>query len=168
MSIKCPQCQFENQDESHFCSKCATPLLSPEEISASPTKTLETPITGLTRSSIFAQRYEVIEELDKGGMGKIYRVFDKKIEQEVALKLLRPEITADVNTITRFKRELKFTRNISHRNVCRMYDLGEERNAHYITMEYISGENLKSSIRRMERLTVKKAISIAVLSGPKE
>jgi len=161
MSIKCPQCQFENQDESHFCSKCATPLLSPEEISASPTKTLETPITGLTRSSIFAQRYEVIEELDKGGMGKIYRVFDKKIEQEVALKLLRPEITADVNTITRFKRELKFTRNISHRNVCRMYDLGEERNAHYITMEYISGENLKSSIRRMERLTVKKAISIA-------
>jgi serine/threonine-protein kinase len=161
MSIKCPQCQFENLDESHFCSKCATPLLSPEEISASPTKTLETPISGLTRSSTFAQRYEIIEELDKGGMGKIYRVFDNKIEQEVALKLLRPEITADVNTIMRFKNELKFTRNISHRNVCRMYDLGEEGNAYYITMEYIPGENLKSSIRRMERLTIGKAISIA-------
>ena len=161
MSIKCPQCQFENLDESHFCSKCATPLVSPEEISASPTKTLETPIAGLTRSSTFAQRYEVIEELDKGGMGKIYRVFDKKIEQEVALKLLRPEIAADSNTIIRFKNELKFARNISHRNVCRMYDLDEEGNAYYITMEYISGENLKSSIRRMERLTVKKAISIA-------
>jgi serine/threonine protein kinase len=161
MGIKCPKCQFENLDESRFCGKCATPLLSPEEISTSPTKTLETPITGLTRSSTFAQRYEVIEELDKGGMGKIYRVFDKKIEQEVALKLLRPEIAADRDTITRFKNELKFARNISHRNVCRMYDLGEEGNAYYITMEYISGENLKSSIRRMERLTVKKAISIA-------
>lgn len=161
MGIKCPECQFENLDDSHFCSRCAAPLLSPEEISASPTKTLATPITGLTRASIFAQRYEVIEELDKGGMGKIYRVFDKKIEQEVALKLLRPEITADVNTIKRFRRELKFARNISHRNVCRMYDLGEEGNAHFITMEYISGENLKSSIRRMGRLTIDKAISIA-------
>ncbi len=161
MSIKCPQCQFENQDESHYCSQCATPLLSPEEISSSPTKTLETPITGLTRSSTFAQRYEVIEELDKGGMGKIYRVFDNKIEQEVALKLLRPEIAADSNTITRFKNELKVARNIAHRNVCRMFDLGLEGNAYYITMEYIPGENLKSSIRRMERLTIGKAISIA-------
>jgi len=161
MSIKCPKCQFENLDESHFCSKCATPLISDEEISTSPTKTLETPVTGLTRSSTFAERYEVIEELDKGGMGKIYRVFDKKIEQEVALKLLRPEIAADSDTISRFKNELKFARNISHRNVCRMYDLDEEGNAYYITMEYISGENLKSSIRRMERLTIKKAISIA-------
>ncbi len=161
MSIKCPQCQFENQDESHFCSKCATPLISPEEISAAPTKTLETPITRLTRSSTFAQRYEVIEELDKGGMGKIYRVFDNKIEQEVALKLLRPEIAADSNTITRFKNELKFARNIAHRNVCRMFDLGEEGNAYYITMEYIPGENLKSSIIRMGRLTIGKAISVA-------
>jgi serine/threonine-protein kinase len=161
MGKKCPECQFENLDESRFCSKCATSLLSPEEISASPTKTLETPITGLTRSSTFAQRYEVIEELDKGGMGKIYRVFDNKIEQEVALKLLRPEIAADSDTITRFKNELKFARNIAHRNVCRMFDLGVEGNAYYITMEYIQGENLKSSVRRMERLTVKKAISIA-------
>ncbi len=161
MSIKCPKCQFENLEDSHFCGKCATPLLSPEEISASPTKTLETPISGLTRTSTFAQRYEVIEELDKGGMGKIYRVFDNKIEQEIALKLLRPEIAADSDTITRFKNELKLARNIAHRNVCRMFDLGVEGNAYYITMEYIPGENLKSSIRRMERLTVKKSISIA-------
>jgi serine/threonine protein kinase len=161
MGVKCPECQFENLDDSHFCSKCATSLLSPEEISASPTKTLETPITGLTRSSTFAQRYEVVEELDKGGMGKIYRVFDNKIEQEIALKLLRPEIAADSDTIARFKNELKFARNIAHRNVCRMFDLGVEGNAYYITMEYIPGENLKSAVRRMERLTVKKAISIA-------
>ncbi len=161
MGMKCPECQFENLDDSHYCSKCATSLLSPEEISASPTKTLETPITGLTRSSTFAQRYEVVEELDKGGMGKIYRVFDNKIEQEVALKLLRPEIAADSDTIKRFKNELKFARNIAHRNVCRMFDLGVEGNAYYITMEYIPGESLKSAVRRMERLTVKKALSIA-------
>ncbi len=161
MGIKCPECQFENLDDSHFCSKCATSLLSPEEISASPTKTLETPITGLTRSSTFAQRYEVVEELDKGGMGKIYRVFDNKIEQEIALKLLRPEIAADSDTIARFKNELKFARNIAHRNVCRMFDLGVEGSAYYITMEYIPGESLKSTVRRMERLTVNKAISIA-------
>ena len=161
MTVKCPNCNFENLDDSRFCSKCATPLLSSEEIGVSPTETLQTPITGLSRWSTFAQRYDVIEELDKGGMGKIYRVHDKKIDQEVALKLLRPEIASDQETIKRFKNELKLARNISHRNVCRMYDLGEEGYTYYITMEYISGENLKSLIRRTEKLTIGKAIAIA-------
>jgi len=161
MSVKCPNCNFENLDDSRFCSKCAAPLLSSEEISVSPTETLQTSITGLPRWSTFAQRYEVIEELDKGGMGKIYRVLDKKIDQEVALKLLRPEIASDQETIVRFKNELKLARKISHRNVCRMYDLGEEGNAYYITMEYVSGENLKSLIRRTDKLTIGKAIAIS-------
>jgi len=161
MAIKCPRCHFENIDDSRFCSRCATPLLSSEQISSSPTETLQTPLSGLSRWSTFANRYEVIEELDRGGMGRIYKVFDRKIEQEVALKLLRPEISTDRETIARFKNELKLARNVSHRNICRMYDLGEEENAYYITMEYIAGENLKSTIRRVEKLTIGKAISIA-------
>jgi len=115
----------------------------------------------LTRGSTFAKRYEVIEELGKGGMGKVYRVSDKKIEEEVALKLLKPEIAADKETIKRFSNELRFARKIVHKNVCRMYDLGEEKGTHYITMEYVSGEDLKSSIRRMGQLSTGKAISIA-------
>jgi len=115
----------------------------------------------LTIGSTFAGRYQIIEELGRGGMGMLYKVIDKKIEEKVALKLLRPEIASDKKTIERFRNELKFARKISHRNVCRMYDLSEEEGTQYITMEYISGEDLKSSIKRMEQLTVGKAISIA-------
>lgn len=159
--MKCPRCDFENPSDSGFCSKCGTQLLSPEEIPVSPTATLETPLKELTRGTTFAGRYEVIEELGKGGMGKVYRVEDKKIKEEVALKLIKPEIAADKKTIERFGNELKIARKISHRNVYRMYDLGDEKGAHYITMEYVPGEDLKTTIRRVGPLGAGKAIYIA-------
>ena len=159
--MKCPKCQFENPSDSKFCKECGTQVISSEEIPASPTKTLETPTEELTRGTTFAGRYEIIEELGKGGMGKVYRVEDKKIKEEVALKLIKPEIASDKKTIERFRNELRMARKISHRNVCRMYDLGEEKGTHYITMEYVPGEDLKSFIRRSEQLTVGKAIFIA-------
>jgi len=59
-------------------------------------------------------------------MGKVYRAEDKKIKEEVALKLIKPEIASDKKTIERFSNELKMARKIAHRNVCKMYDLGEE------------------------------------------
>jgi len=159
MSVKCPKCHHENSDDSIYCGKCTTPLKLPEEIDV--TETMETPVEELSRGILFAGRYELIEELGKGGMGKVYRVEDKKIKEEVALKLLKPEIAADKKTIERFSNELKMARKIAHRNVCKMYYLGEEKGTHYITMEYVSGEDLKSFIRRVGQLPVGKAISIA-------
>jgi len=161
VTIKCPKCQSDNTDTARFCSNCATPLPFPEDISAAPTKTLQIPIKGLFRGKTFADRYEVIEELGEGGMGKVYRVEDKKIKEEVALKLIKPEIAADKRTIERFSNELKFSRRIAHRNVCKMYDLGEEEGTHYITMEYVPGEDLRGSIRRFGQLPIGKSISIA-------
>jgi serine/threonine protein kinase/Tfp pilus assembly protein PilF len=125
------------------------------------TKTLETPFQELTRGTVFADRYEIIEELGKGGMGKVFRVEDKKIDQEVALKLIKHEIASDKKTIERFRNELKTARMISHRNVSRMFDLGEIHGTHYITMEYVPGQNLKSLIRQTGRLDISTAISIA-------
>jgi len=133
----------------------------PEGISVSHTKTLQTPITELIRGATFAGRYELIEELGKGGMGKVYKVFDKRIKEEVALKLLKPDIADDEKTIERFSNELKFARKIVHKNVGRMYDLGKEENAYYITMEYVPGGDLKSFIRRVGQLSVGKSLSIA-------
>jgi len=159
MGVECPKCKTENTSDSEFCKKCATPLPSSKEIAV--TETLETPTEELTRGATFASRYEIIEELGKGGMGKVYRVEDKKIKGEIALKLIKPEIASDKKIIERFNNELKMARMISHRNVCRMFDLGEEKGAHYITMEYVRGEDLKSMIRMSGQLGVGTTINIA-------
>ena len=86
---------------------------------------------------------------------------DTKIKEKIALKLLRPEIASDKNTIERFSNELKFSRKIRHENVCQMYDLNEEEGTHYITMEYIHGEDLKRLIRKMGQMSAGQAISLA-------
>ncbi len=161
MGINCPKCHFENPDDTIYCGKCATQLKSSEEISASPTETIETPKEELTTGSTFAGRYQIVEELGKGGMGKVYRVVDKKLDEEVALKLIKPEIASDRKTVERFSKELKFARKIVHKNVGRMYELMEDEGRYFITMEYVSGQDLKGLIRQTGQLTVGKSISIA-------
>jgi hypothetical protein len=142
VSVKCPKCDSENPDTKQFCGDCGTQLVPSKDIPAQ-TRTIETPVQELTRGTIFADRYEIIEELGTGGMGKVYRVEDQKIEGEVALKLIKPEISVDKKMIKRFQNELKYARKISHRNVCRMFDLNKEAGAYFITMEFVSGEDLK-------------------------
>jgi serine/threonine-protein kinase len=161
VAIKCPKCHSENPEDTFYCGKCATPLPSSREIDITQTKTLETPSEELTTGSTFAGRYQIIEELGHGGMGRIYRAVDKKLNEEVALKMIRPEIASEKRTLERFHNELKLARKISHPNVGRMYELLVEEGVHFITMEYVSGEDLKSSIRRFGQLPISKSISIA-------
>ena len=161
MATTCPKCHSENPETLKFCGECGTQLPPLRDVSWEFTETLDTPIKELARGSIFARRYDIIEELGKGGMGKVYRVFDKKIDEEIALKLIRPEIAADKETIKRFSNELKLARKIAHRNVCKMYELMEDEGAHFITMEYVAGEDLKSFIRRSGKLDIPKAIFLA-------
>jgi len=159
--MKCPKCQSENPPETNFCGKCGSPLIPLEQIQSMPTKTLVTSLRDLMIGSTFAGRYQVIEELGKGGMGKVYKVLDQKIEERVALKLLNFEVSPGDKTLERFRNELKLARKISHRHVCRMYDLGEAEGIPYITMEYVSGEDLKSLIRRIGQFTVSRAVFLA-------
>jgi tetratricopeptide (TPR) repeat protein/tRNA A-37 threonylcarbamoyl transferase component Bud32 len=159
MATQCPNCKTDNPGESVFCAKCGTQIKETEE-KPLPTQTIEAPREELTTGSTFAGRYQIIEEIGKGGMGKVYKVQDTKIKETVALKLIKPEIASDKKTIERFGNEMKFSRKVSHRNVCRMYDLGEEKGSHFITMEYVPGEDLRSSIRRFGQLPIGKSISI--------
>ena len=157
MSTKCPKCDTENTEDSQFCKKCATPL-GPDVIQ---TETLETYPEELTTGTIFADRYQIIEELGKGGMGRVYKAYDTKIKETIALKLITPEIAKDKRNIERFGNEIKLARKIRHKNVCGMFDLGEEKGTHYITMEFVSGEDLRSLIRRIGQLPIGKSISIS-------
>jgi len=160
--MKCPKCHSENPSEGLFCSRCGTQIRPLDSAAASsPTATLQTSIKELTTGTTFARRYQIIEELGRGGMGKVYKVLDTEIRERVALKLLNPEIAADQQTIERFRNELKFARTISHRNVCRMHDLGREEGAYFITMEYVPGEDLKRLIRKVGQLSPGKAVFIA-------
>jgi serine/threonine protein kinase/Tfp pilus assembly protein PilF len=160
MSVKCPKCQTENPDTQRFCGDCGTQLPVSEEIPI-PTQTIETPKEELTTGSTFARRYQIIEELGKGGMGKVYKANDIDIKEKVAIKLIKPEISTDKNTIERFQNELKFARKIRHKNVCQMYDLNREEGTYYISMEYVEGENLRNMIRMSGQLGIGTAISVA-------
>jgi serine/threonine protein kinase/Tfp pilus assembly protein PilF len=165
--MKCLKCQSENPPESTYCGKCATRLDSPREPGgpegARPavTETLQTPARELTTGSTFAGRYQVIEELGHGGMGKVYKVFDTDIKEKIALKLLRPEIALDKETVERFSNELKLARKIRHKNICGMFDLGKAEGTTFITMEFVPGEDLKKFIRKSGQLGAGRAVSIA-------
>jgi protein kinase/serine/threonine-protein kinase len=115
----------------------------------------------LTTGATFAGRYQVIEELGKGGMGRVYKVFDTKTRDKVGLKLIKPEIASDRETIERFGNELRLARQVAHRNVCRMFDLGEAEGTHFITMEYVPGEDLKTMIRMSGQLGPGTTVHIA-------
>lgn len=125
------------------------------------TKTLELPSMDLTPGTMIAERYQIIEELGRGGMGKVFRVEDTNIQEEVALKLIKPEIAVDEIMIERFRNELKIARKITHKNVCRMYDLNQTGGMPFITMEYVKGEDLKTLIKRDGSLSPNRTLLIA-------
>jgi serine/threonine protein kinase/tetratricopeptide (TPR) repeat protein len=160
MSIKCPKCHHENPDDTIFCGKCGFQFSAPEKIEV--TETMEAPKEELTTGSTFTNRYQIIEELGKGGMGRVYKAYDTEIKEKIALKLLKSEIAANEEIIERFRNEIKTARQIVHKNVGRMYDLGKEKGTYYITMEFVPGDNLKSFIKRARQLTPKTALSIAI------
>ena len=159
--MKCPKCQTDNPSSSKFCAECATPLPSSKEVPFSQTETLQTSERDFSTGTTFAGRYQIIEELGHGGMGRVYKANDTKVGEKIALKIIRPEAGLDHKTLERFSNELKLARKIRHKNVCQMFDLGEDRGTHFITMEYIRGEDLKQIIRKMGRLSPGQAIGIA-------
>jgi serine/threonine protein kinase/Tfp pilus assembly protein PilF len=158
--MNCPQCAFENPADSRFCSRCGSRITPSGKITI--TKDGIHPIAKEFKvGSTFAGRYLIIEELGKGGMGSVYKVMDKEVDEKIALKFLNPEVAANEKTIMRFRNELKTARKISHKNVCRIYDLSKKQGIYYITMEYVSGDDLKHVVRMMGQLSIGKALFIA-------
>jgi len=160
--MKCPRCQLENSGDSTYCGRCGSRLAgSFEEPQTVATRAYVPLQLELEVGTMFAGRYQVLEELGRGGMGKVYKVVDREVNEKIAIKILKPEISLDEKIIERFRNELKLARKISHPNVCRMYDLSKEKGMYFITMEYISGEDLKSTVLRVGQLSVGKTLAIA-------
>jgi len=109
----------------------------------------------------FAGRYDVKEIVGAGGMGVVYRAFDRELQEPVAIKTLRPEAMAGGSAaLERFKQEIRLARKIAHRNVVRTYDLGEQNGMYYLTMEYVEGTTLKQLIVSRGKLPV--AVTLTV------
>lgn len=111
--------------------------------------------------TVLANRYRIIALLGKGGMGEVYRADDLKLAQPVALKFLPEKLAQDPNMLERFHREVRIARQISHPNICRVFDIGEVSDQHFLSMEYIDGEDLATLLRRIGRLPSDKAVEIA-------
>ena len=107
-----------------------------------------------------ADRYRIVSLLGRGGMGEVYRADDLRLAQTVALKFLPPELATDAKRLEYFHNEVRLARQISHPNICRVYDIGEIDGQHFISMEYIDGEDLKALLHRIGRLPQDKGTQI--------
>src|SRR5438093_9755934 len=110
---------------------------------------------------MLAGRYRIFGLVGRGGMGEVYRADDLKLGQPVALKFLPEAVERDQAALARFHNEVRIARQISHPNVCRVYDIGEAEGQHFLTMEYVDGEDLASLLTRIGRLPRDKALQIA-------
>jgi serine/threonine-protein kinase len=165
----CPSCASKVSDGNRFCGSCGSPVETP---TSAPTETsLKSQPAAISHPSldkarfipgiILAKRYRIISLLGRGGMGEVYRADDLKLGQPVALKFLPAAVEKDPARLERFLNEVKIARQIAHPNVCRVYDVGEVDEHHFISMEYVDGEDLASLLRQIGRLPEEKATQIA-------
>jgi serine/threonine protein kinase len=178
--VRCSSCASEVADSSRFCPACgvaveseafatrtvamstprATPS-SPDRRTSSQRHTSASSPGRFAPGHLLAGRYRIVAMLGKGGMGEVYRADDLSLEQPVALKFLPEAIAGNPDALARFRNEVRIARQVSHPNVCRMYDLGEADGCCFLSMEYVDGEDLGSLLRRIGRLPADKALEIA-------
>ena len=120
------------------------------------------PTPHLEAGTVMGNRYEVVSLLGEGGMGAVYKVRDRELDRLVALKIIRRELAQNSDVLHRFKQELILARKVTHRNVIRIFDLGEADGMKFITMDFIEGRDLKSIIREKGKFAPKEAKQIIV------
>src|SRR6266403_55646 len=148
---------------SHVPPSDAPTLL--EEVTPPPgrsprTQNLQTPQPVLEAGTILAGRYEIVATLGEGGMGAVYKAKDLELDRMVALKVIRPELAKNPAIIDRFKQELLLSQRVTHRNVIRIYDLGEGDGVKFITMEFIEGQDLRSLIHERKKVAPEEAVEV--------
>lgn len=169
--MKCPRCQRSIPLGDSSCPACGFSYdEATQKIDSPPSKSSDrrsfTSFDSIDDArfvpgTILADRYRIVGLLGKGGMGEVYRADDLKLAQPVALKFLPDHLLSDGGALARFHREVRVARQVSHKNVCRVYDIGEVDGRHFLSMEFIKGEELSSLLRRIGRLPQDKALQLA-------
>jgi len=169
--MKCPRCQKSIPTGDSSCPACGFSYdEATQKLDSPPSKSSDkrsfTSFDSIDDArfvpgTILAERYRIVGLLGKGGMGEVYRADDLKLAQPVALKFLPDHLLSDGGALARFHREVRVARQVSHKNVCRVYDIGEVDGRHFLSMEFIKGEELSSLLRRIGRLPQDKALQLA-------
>jgi len=175
---RCPSCASDVPEGKRFCGDCGAPVAkaasAPTETSVSGGSSDERVSQGSSAPSfdsqdrsrflpgtVLAGRYRIVGLIGSGGMGEVYRADDLRLGQPVALKFLPAEFEKDPSRLSRFMGEVRIARQVTHPNVCRVYDVGEADGKHFLSMEYVDGEDLGSLLRRIGRLPQDKAVQLA-------
>jgi len=158
--MKCPKCHSENLDSSRYCAECGTQIGDSEGI-LDLTETLRIPIKVTKSGELFAGRYQIIDELGRGGMGVVYKADDTKLKRTVALKSISPFILAKEDVKIRFLREAQAAAALNHPNICTIYEIDEYEEISFLSMEYIEGEALKDKIKT-QPLSIQDALDLAI------
>src|ERR1700693_2338834 len=116
--------------------------------------------TLLRPGTVLGRRYEILQILGEGGMGAVYRARDREVNRTVALKVIRPELTGNSAILDRFKQELVLSHQVTHKNVVRIYDMGDADGIKFITMEYIEGQDLRSLIAQHKVFQPEEAVEM--------
>jgi serine/threonine protein kinase len=140
----CPACQADNDEAAEVCFTCRAVL------------------SAVTQGSIIGGRYEVVRLLGRGGMGTVYEAHDRVLDERVAVKVLRADVASAPGMERRFRSEIKLSRRVSHWNVCRIHEYGEEGALQFISMELLDGRNLKERLRSEGPLDAEAAYRLAI------
>ncbi|MBZ5595865.1 MAG: protein kinase [Acidobacteriia bacterium] len=188
--VECPICHTSNPPGTLACTKCSTPIemniatvvIPPEEAtvldasldpeatqvvvggtagwSVALQKNAPDTMAPIEPGTMLGDRYEILKRLGEGGMGAVYKARDRELERLVALKVIRPELAGNPDILRRFKQELILARQVTHKNVIRIFDLGVADGRKFITMDYIEGRDLKSILVERGKLPPEEAVSI--------
>jgi serine/threonine protein kinase len=161
-TVRCPQCHSHIADDSRFCNRCGHFVVDKAD-----TLTYTPPLEkilddhlGFSPGEQFGPRYRIIEEIGRGGMGRVYKAKDQELNITVALKMIRSAYSSNPRFIQHFKEETLLSRSISHENVIRIHDIGDVDEIKFISMDYIKGHDLKDLIHTSGTLSIQTAITI--------
>jgi len=163
-SKTCPECSHSNPPEVRYCGRCGKYVGDgiQETLTGPPSPPQpEQDAPSLVPGQRFGRRYTIIEEIGRGGMGRVYKAHDQELNIDVALKMIKPALLSSPDIVQRFKKETLLARSLVSENIIRIFDLGEAENTKFISMEYIKGQNLGEMIRAAGRLDVQTAVGIA-------
>ena len=173
--MECPVCAAQNPAAASQCGKCHTPLPVPvsEEtlneagvpeawsVAVAPQDAGVAALgDDLEKGTVLAGRYEILQLIGRGGMGAVYKARDTELDRVVALKLIRPEFAKDPQILRRFKQELILARQVTHKNVIRIFDLGQADGVKFITMDFVEGQDLRRLLLAHGKLAPEQAARI--------